>query len=328
MKPRKLGRGLDVLLEKARNVKGAPEKGEAEATAEPDPDAGTDNGEAPSPATPGEPTAGESLELPVVAIDPNPEQPRKSFDRKELESLMASISREGVLQPVLVRRRGDGYQLVAGERRHRAAQELGLETIPAVLIDVEDERMLELALIENIQREDLNPIETARAFEALLSLKGWTQEELARNLGVSRPLVSNTLRLLELPENMRRALARGQIQMGHAKVLLSVSSAKERQQLFEKIAEDRLSVRDLEIAREAVESPPGRGSGKGGTRRRRRASKSSKSPEVVRLEEELTQVLGTKVTIQEKKGRGEIRLEFYSPDDFEHLRKILLAGGH
>ena len=329
MKRRKLGRGLEILLDKAKKLKPPDEAEGAPVEAEAKPRAG--GAIRGRKARTRDRADSEISRLPVAAIQPNPYQPRSTFHTSGSESLKNSIAREGILQPVLVRRQGDGYQLIAGERRFRAAQELGQETVPAILVDVQEERMLELALVENLHRANLNPIETAKAFQGLLELKGWTQDALARNLGISRPAVSNTLRLLDLPPNIQSSIAKGQIQMGHAKILLSVEGPKEQEELFEKIAEDRLSVRELEIEREALpaapsDPPTGRAKRTGRKKRRRRAAERNGGANVIELEEELSQAIGTKVSISEKKGKGVIRLEFYSPDDFENLRRILLAG--
>ncbi len=261
----------------------------------------------------------------ILSLDPgsvmaNPEQPRKRFSLNELEELKASISKEGVLQPIIVRERGGKYEMVAGERRLRAAQDLGLAAVPAILMDISDDRMLEVALIENIHRENLNPIEIANAFRQLLQVKGWTQESLAQNLSFSRSAVTNYLRLLDLPDDIQNAIARGQISMGHAKVLLSVGDPKEQRLLFEKIAEEKLSVRDLEVARIDVSPMPSRKSS-------RRKKGPDKSPQIISLEEELSRTVGTRVAIRQSKGKGTISVEFYSNDDFERIRKLLLGGG-
>ena len=284
MSMRKLGRGLDSLISQPPEVKS---------------------------------------EQRVLQIDPNkiltnPDQPRKRFSLQELEELKGSIAKEGILQPVLVREKSGQYELIAGERRLRASKELGLATIPAILLAANDDRMLELALVENIHRENLNPIELAQAFRQLSQLKSWTQDALAQNLGLSRSGVSNTIRLLDLPDDIQNAIARGQITMGHAKVLLSVGDPKEQRLLFEKIAEEKLSVRDLEGAR----MPDG-----ASTQRLAATKRSSqlKSANVQGLEEELGRALGLKVRIREGRGKGRVSIEFYSHDDFERLRK-LLAG--
>ncbi|MBI4585421.1 MAG: ParB/RepB/Spo0J family partition protein [Planctomycetes bacterium] len=277
----------------------------------------------------------EVVQLALKVIQPNPYQPRLQFEKNELETLKNSISKAGIIQPVLVRQVQEGYQLVAGERRYRAAQELGFQAVPAIVVEVPDDRMLEMALIENLHRQNLNPIDTAKAFQNLLKIKAWTQESLAQQLGLSRPSVSNYLRLLELPENIQLALAREQIQIGHAKVLLSVANPQEQQRLFEKIAEDRLSVREVEIAREALavqaqkEQAQKQIEGaevKAAPPKKRSRRISPKDANLIGLEEELSQALGTRVTIHHKKGRGIIRIEFYSPEDFEAVRGLLLAA--
>jgi ParB family chromosome partitioning protein len=285
MSARKLGRGLDALI--SQPVVSAPEQ--------------------------------TILQLDPKTIQANPSQPRKRFSLNELEELKASISKEGILQPVLVREAGGKHEIVAGERRLRAAQELNLPTIPAILLDVADDRMLELALIENVHRENLNPIEIGEALQRLIQVKGWTQDTLAGNLNLSRPAVTNFIRLLELPEDIQNAIARGQITMGHAKVLLSVTDPKEQRLLFEKIAEEKLSVRDLEEARTDAGATPAR---KAVTRRKA----ASKSPQIQSLEDELGQALGTKVSIRQGKGKGSISIEFYNPEDFDRLRKLLSLG--
>ena len=266
----------------------------------------------------------EVLELDPASVLPNPSQPRKRFSVNDLEMLKASIARDGVLQPILVRRVGETHQVVAGERRLRAAKDLGLEKIPALLVAVGDDRLLEVALIENIQREDLNPIELALAYRQLMEVRKWTQEVLAQTLALSRPGVANTLRLLELPEDIQSSITRGQITMGHAKVLLSVTDPKEQKLLFEKIAEEKLTVRDLEGARETV--GVGGEVGKGiGPAKDRRARIGQKNPLLVSLEERFSEKLGTRVRIREKGGRGRVVIEFYTGEDFERIRQLILA---
>lgn len=313
MSGRKLGRGLDVLI--AREV-ASPESGRAEV-----------------------------LEIPPSQVRPNPQQPRKRFSIHELEMLKASIAKEGILQPILVRKADEGYELVAGERRLRAALDLGLEKIPALLVTVPDDRLLEVALIENIQRENLNPIELGTAYRQLIELRKCTQETLAEAIGLSRPLVANTLRLLELPEDMQGALVRGHITMGHAKVLLSVIEPREQRLLFEKIAEEKLSVRDLEAIKESPRpgalAPGGEGApgptgalaaggtaasgGGGAAAGSRKASARGKDPVVASLEERFRERLGTRVRIREKGGRGNLRIDFYSTEDFERIRDIIIG---
>jgi ParB family chromosome partitioning protein len=187
------------------------------------------------------------------------------------------------------------------------------------VVAVGDDRLLEMALIENLQREDLNPVELAQAYRQLMDVKGWTQDTLAQSLGLSRPAVSNTIRVLELPEDMQNALIRGQISLGHSKVLLSISDPREQRLLFEKIAEEKLTVRDLEGAAETARVESGDGKRSEGKTRRPRGG-ALKSPQVVSLEEHLSEKLGTRVRIREKAGRGRITIEFYSSEDFERIR--------
>ena len=330
MVKRKLGRGLDMLI-----PRDGPDRAEP-------PPAGESGQQAPE-AGPAASSDGPA----VVLLDPlqiaeNPHQPRQSFGVAELEALKSSISKEGVLQPLLVRLVGGAYQLVAGERRLRACRDLGLDHVPVILADVADDRLLEVALVENIHRADLNPLELAGAYRDLMDLRGWTQEKLAGEIGIGRTSISNSLRLLELPQDVQNAVVRSQITMGHAKVLLSVDEPGERRRLFEKIAEENLSVRDTELARDGgdggdgvSESPdeepddpaePGRrrrgrrGSGDGGGR---------KSANIVRLEEELMEALGTRVTIRlrgKRAEKGVLSVSFDSRDDFHRLRSLLLGG--
>jgi len=256
------------------------------------------------------------LQLDPARVRPNPEQPRKRFPAEDLEKLKASMEKEGVLQPLLVRRAGEEYELVAGERRLRAARELGLERVPALAVEVGDERMLELALIENIQRADLDPLELARAYRQLMESRAWTQDQLASALGLSRSSVANAVRVLDLPDDMQASLVRGHITPGHAKVLLSVDDDREQRLLYEKIAEEKLSVRELEgtVDRKKIEAP---------AKRRRR--QPDKKPHIASLEERFRETLGTRVRIQEKNGRGSIVIEFYTPEDFERIREHLLG---
>ena len=285
---------------------------------------------APAPVESGVPVR-EDLRL--IELDPariaiNPDQPRREFSREELEALRTSVGRDGVLQPIVVRRTESGaFQLVAGERRLRVAKDLGLSALPARVLEVEEDRLLEFALVENLHRADLNPIELAEAYELLLERNGWTQDQLAEHLGMRRPSISNTIRLLDLPDVMRRALIRGQIKAGHAKVLLSVADAEARQKLFDRIAEENLSVRELEDERDdpaepdAPVPPPAPDAGRPASR-----PDAPRKPHLEALEAELSEHLGVKVRIREKaKGRGRVQIDFYSESDFDRLRNLLLG---
>lgn len=278
----------------------------------------------PAEAAPPEP----SLSLRSIdpaRIDPNPDQPRREFLPDDMESLKSSLGREGVLQPLVVRAVGDRYQLVAGERRWRAARELGLRSVPARVIDLPDEKLLEIALIENLHRADLNPIELADAYRLLIERRRWTQKELASHLGVGRSAVANTLRLLDLPEDMKKALIRGQITVGHAKILLAAEEDARRRELFERIAEENLTVRDLEDAQHDAPDTLDDGSGKPTPERNRPPRRSPKKPYLLSLETELSEALGARVRIDERRsGKGAVSIEFYSKEDFERLRSLLL----
>jgi ParB family chromosome partitioning protein len=222
----------------------------------------------------------------INTIRPNPYQPRSEFDPKEIESLAESLKKDGLLQPVVVRPAGAGfYQLVAGERRWRAAKLAGLARIPVIIREVEDKKMLELALVENVQRRDLNPMEKARAFRQLMTLNSWTQEQLADSLGMGRPTVANFTRLLDLPLEVQEAVSRGTITMGHARALLAIAQRGPMLQMLKKIVTDDLSVRALE---KIVTTSPAAAS-----------SKPSKKvePWIQEFEQKLMDKLGVKVSI-------------------------------
>ena len=255
-----------------------------------------------------------STEIDIDLIQPNPEQPRFKMREEGLEQLAASIRANGVLQPVLVRPAGDGYQLVAGERRMLAAQRAGLLKVPALIREVPDDHLLELALIENIQREDLNPIEEAQAYQNLLEHLKLTQEELAARLGKERSTVANSLRLLKLPSQVRLLVAEGQLSAGHARALLaSNSTSAEMTRIAATIMQQGWSVRMTE--RWAKKE----------TSQRERTPKPQ-DPNVAAAADKLRILLGTKVDIvesQSPKGAGQIRVHFYSSEDLARLYGIL-----
>jgi ParB family chromosome partitioning protein len=227
--------------------------------------------------------------LDPAAIRPNPYQPRQEFDEKDIESLSASIKREGLLQPVVVRSAGAGfYELVAGERRWRASRKAGLTRIPVVIREVDDKKMLELALVENLQRRDLNPMEKARAFRSLMQLNSWTQEELADALSMARPTVANFLRLIEAPLEIQDAVSKGILSMGHARALLAVPQRATLLQLLKRVLEEDLSVRALEQLVTQRPSPASAAAGKG----------ARKAPYLEELEQKLMDKVGVKVEIQ------------------------------
>ncbi len=276
---------------------------------------------------PGAPEAGEGfgglLEVPVNAVAPNPRQPRTRFDDETIEALAASIREVGILQPVVVRRSGDaGYELIAGERRLRAAKLAGLATVPVVVRDSDDSDTLREALIENIHREDLGPIELAEAFRQLLEELGLKQEELADRVGVSRSHIANTIRLLQLPLDVQQLLTDEKIQAGHARALLGLGDAGAQSALALRIAAEDLSVREVEeLVRRYVDSP---------------AREAVATPELAppptdaamtEVEEILSEQLATRVQIQMGKKRGRVIIEFGSADDLERIVSEIIGSG-
>jgi ParB family transcriptional regulator, chromosome partitioning protein len=278
---------------------------------------------------PGAPEAGEGpsglMEVPVNAVAPNPKQPRTRFDDDAIATLAASIREVGILQPLVVRRAGDGrYELIAGERRLRAAKAAGLASVPIVLRDSEDADLLREALIENIHREDLNPIEQAEAFKALLGELGLKQEELADRVGVSRSHIANTIRLLALPLDVQQLLADDKITAGHARAVLSLGDKDAMSSLATRIAAEDLSVRQTEeVVRRFVEAP------KDAAEKRRVAEAITEQPDanLAEVEEILSEQLATRVSIQMGAKRGKVVIEFGSPDDLERIVSEIIGSG-
>lgn len=262
------------------------------------------------------------LEAPVNAISPNPKQPRTHWDEVEIKALAASIREVGILQPIVVRRSGAGYELVAGERRLRAAKVAGLATVPVVVRDTGDSDLLREALIENIHREDLGPMELAEAFRSLLEELGLKQEDLAERVGVSRSHIANTIRLLQLPPECQQLLADGRIQAGHARALLSLGDTEAQNALALRVSAEDLSVRETEeLVRRYVEGPP---------KKAEPAAKDAKvasDPGVGEVEEILSEQLATRVQIQMGKKRGRVIIEFGSPDDLERIVSEIIGSG-
>lgn len=262
------------------------------------------------------PVEGESLvEIPLERIGVNPNQPRKAFDQEALAELSASIKASGIIQPVVVRRRGDGYELIAGERRWRAARMAGLDRIPAVVRDATDAQSLELALVENLLREDLNPMEEAEAYQSLLAQFGWTQEELGERVGRKQSTIANALRILRLPEAIQEDLRAGRLTMGHARALLALPSVIDQLKLREEILAHSWSVRTTEDSVRAAESMPG-------TRRLPRPGRR-RSPELAALEEALQRALMTRVRIMGTERTGKIEVAYSSAEDLERLAEKL-----
>lgn len=257
-------------------------------------------------------------EVPIDMIRPSATQPRRNFAQDLINELAQSILEKGILHPLLVRRVSDGYELISGERRLRAARQAGLERVPILIKDIAPKEQLELALVENLQRADLDPIEAARGYEELMRF-GLTQEEVARRMGKDRSTVANSLRLLRLPERVQQALQSGEITMGHAKVLLSEPTPQQLLWL-EQIMDGELSVRELEERlKVGLQERP---------QKQRKLRLEELAPAFLRLAEELRDYLGTQVKIQGgRKGRGKIVIEYYSEEQLNDVCQKLRLGG-
>lgn len=275
----------------------------------------------PSAPEAGEPVSG-LLEVPVNAVGPNPKQPRTKFDDEAIASLAASIREVGILQPIVVRRAGDGrYEVIAGERRLRAAKLAGLATVPVVLRDSEDADLLREALIENIHREDLNPIEQAEAFRQLLEELGLKQDQLAERVGVSRSHIANTIRLLALPLEVQQLLTDERISAGHARALLALGDKDAMTSLALRVAAEDLSVRQTEEAvRRFVEAPRPKQEGTA-------KAEPQTDTTLAEVEEILSEQLATRVTIQMGSKRGRVVIEFGSADDLERIVSEIIGSG-
>ena len=288
-KPRRLGRGLDALFTPANK---------SAAAAESPPD----------------------RRIPMRDIRPNPLQPRVTFNAADLAELESSLEVHGLLQPVVVRKApsGDGFELIAGERRFRAASRLGWSDIPAIVRDVDDSQLLTLALIENLQRSDLDPVEEAEGYRKLIDDFGLTQQEVAEAIGKDRSTVANILRLLHLPVSVRRLLQEGAISVGHARALLGLNDQRAMAELARQIVAEGLTVRDVEKrVRDRGAAGPSR----------KKAAASRQPAEAVRIEEELRRFFQTDVTVTaDKNGAGSLRFAFYSPDDLERLLDMMLGA--
>ena len=253
-------------------------------------------------------------ELPIYKIEPNPDQPRREFDEEELQALADSISVHGVIQPLTVREMPNGYyQIIAGERRWRAARMAGLSDVPVVVIDADDRKAMELALIENLQRQDLNPVEEAMGYQALMGEYGLTQEEVSERVGKSRSAVANTLRLLSLTDEVLELLKRGELTAGHARAILSLKSEKKQMEAAKKIIALALSVRQAETLCKNMNKEP--------------APKPAVTFEVdyvAECEKSLSKHLGRGVKIINGKRKGKFELEFYGEEDLQNLLDALM----
>ena len=252
-------------------------------------------------------------EIPIGELDPNPDQPRQSFDQESIAQLADSIRDQGVLQPLLVVPASGGrYRIIAGERRYRASRVAGLETVPCIVKDIDVIRQMEIALIENLQREDLNPMEAARGIQALMKQCGYTQEKVSARLGKSRPAVANLLRLLSLPEEVTEMVRDGLISAGHARVLAGIRSAEEQIRLAKRAADEGMSVRRLEQLAAAAKEKP--------VKKRRAVSLPA---ELGELQEKIRLKTGLKSALTGSITKGRIVLQYSSRDELERLNELL-----
>ena len=271
--------------------------------------------ELPAPAPPAAPPGAAGVSDAAVGdLEPNPAQPRHHFDPAQLDELAASIRESGIVQPILVRRRGHRFQIVAGERRWRAAQRAGLARVPITVREVPDERLLEVALIENIQREELTPIEEAQAYQRLLDASGQTQEQVAQRVGKDRSTVANALRLLRLPRDVQDLVEARQLDAGHARALLALETVEAQQELAREAARRGLSVREVEQRVALARAPK---SARGATR---------KDPNTAAAEERLRAALGSRVEIHRRRKGGVLQIRFASEDELNRLYEALLRA--
>ena len=254
-------------------------------------------------------------EINIKQIIANKKQPRRDFDEKKLDELAESMKQHGVLQPIILRKKGSNYEIVAGERRWRAAKKAGLEKIPAVVKEFSDADVMEIALIENLQREDLNPLEEAEAYKTLMSDFGLTQEELSKRLGKSRSLIANTVRLLNLDAEIQKLVSEDKLTAGHARALLSIQNKKERLSLANRISNENLSVRQTEeIVKKNLKN-----------KYRGKLKKLKEiNPVIMDIAEKLQRTLGTKVKLKGNEKRGKIEIEFYSSDELERILETIM----
>ncbi len=286
-KNRGLGRGLDALFADQTTV-------EKEKAPEVKPD-----------------DANAIIYININDIKPNENQPRKSFDESKIEELANSIIEHGIIQPLVVRKNEPGYEIVAGERRWRAARRAGLKEVPCIIRDFTDEENMLVAIIENMQREDLNPVEEAEGLNQMIKTYGMTQEEVSKSVSKSRPYITNSLRLLKLPEEIRNLLAEGKISAGHARALINVSDKKKQAEICRRIIEEGLSVRMTEklASEDKKEKKP--------------RAKKEKSLEIKSVEDQLKNIYGTKININQKGKKGKIEIEYYNVDELNRIIDLL-----
>lgn len=251
----------------------------------------------------------------IDQVKPNSFQPRKDFNENAIDELATSIQEKGILQPLVVRKSGNNYEIIAGERRWRAAQKAGLTKVPIILKDASDNEVLELALIENLQREDLNPIEEAIAYDQLIGEFGFTHEDISKRIGKERSTITNQIRLLKLPAQVKQALKDGEITAGHARAILSINSQTKAIEILEIIKRNKLSVRQTEKIIQNLAN-------------KREENKKPRDTDLYlkHLTEELKKSLGTQIKIIDKNGSGKIEIEYYSKDELERLIEMLTTG--
>lgn len=305
-KAKGLGKGLDALFGdvevtpvKSANKKESSKQAKADTAAKK-----SDETEA---------SQGGVLYIDINDIKPNTGQPRKHFDEEKLEELASSIQQHGLIQPIVLRKLETGYEIVAGERRWRACRIVGLKEVPCIVKELTDEENMLLAIIENMQREDLNPIEEAEGLKQMIDTYGLTQEQVSYSVGKSRPYITNSLRLLKLPEEVRTLTASGEISVGHAKALAAVKDRDKQITLAKKTAKDGLSVRQIELMAKETKAPA------------RKAPKVKKSADEKKIEEDMKNALGTKVNLNRKGKKGKIEIEFYSDEELERLIELITS---
>lgn len=305
-KTRGLGKGLDALFGDAEvtlSVKNDKKEEQPAVKVE----------EAKAQVTDEKQTEGGIEYININDIKPNSNQPRKTFDEEKLQELASSIEEHGLIQPVVLRRMKKGYEIVAGERRWRAARIIGIKEIPCIVKELTDEENMLLAIIENMQREDLNPIEEAEGINQMIDTYGLTQEQVSKSVGKSRPYIANSLRLLKLSAAVRKYVSDGELSAGHARALAVISDEKKQIELAETAIKEGLSVRQIEKL--AQENKTGRAKPK--------TRVKAKSADVKRVEEDLKEILGTKVNLNQKGKKGKIEIEFYNKEDLERLIELL-----
>ena len=244
-------------------------------------------------------------------IKPNRNQPRKNFDSEGISELAASIQEHGIIQPLIVRTSDSGYELVAGERRWRAAREAAVDKVPCIVREFTDEENALIAIIENMQREDLDPIEEAEGLDTMMKEYGLTQEEVSRSVGKSRPYITNSLRLLKLPQDIRDKISEGAISAGHARALLSAKTKALQEQICQKIIKEGLSVRETEKL------------AKDGGKAKKRAARSRKDPDIIAVEDKLKEIYGTRVAITTNGRKGAVEISYYGREDLNRIIELL-----